>query len=457
MQVIYIMNVIIIGAGKVGFSMAQLLSDEGNDVVIIEQSQERLQLVEDALDVQVIFGSGSSTSVLEAAGVRSADMMIAVTEFDELNMIACLLAKKYGVKTTVARVRNPEYLEVKGFSLNETLGIDLFINPERVTAKEIYKIIKNPEAFSVEYYANGKVQLIELEIDEDSPIKGKKLKEMDSSIPYNIVAIVRDHKMLVPSGEDIFRVEDHINIIARTAEMPDVEKALGFRSRKIEHVSILGGGRTGCYLAQMLEASRPLIDIKIIEKDLSRARQIAQKLKHSLVIHGDGGDYEILEEENIGHSDMFVAVTDDDKVNLLCCLIAQNLGVKKTACQIKRTDVMPLVEQIGIDAVVSPRMITAGAILKYIRSGDIISVTLVGEERAEMLELLVQPGAVAIGKKLKNLDTPSGSVIGAVMREDRVIIPDGNFIINPHDQLMIFALPKSIHKIEKLFLNGGRK
>jgi trk system potassium uptake protein TrkA len=372
-------------------------------------------------------------------------------------MIACLLAKKYGVKTTVARVRNPEYLEVKGFSLNEILGIDLFINPERVTAKEIYKIIKNPEALSIEYYANGKVQLIELEINENSPIKGKKLKELDISIPYNIVAIVRDRKMLVPSGDDVFRAEDRINIIARTAEMPEVEKALGFHSRKIEHVTILGGGRTGCYLAQMLEAGRPGIEIKIIEKDIFRARQIAQKLKHSLVIHGDGGDYEILEEENIGHSDMFVAVTDDDKVNLLCCLIAQNLGVKKTACQIKRTDVMPLVEQIGIDTIVSPRMITAGAILKYIRSGDIISVTLVGEERAEMLELLVQPGAVVIGKKLKNLDTPSGSVIGAVMREDRVIIPDGNFVINPHDQLMIFALPKSIHKIEKLFLNGGRK
>ena len=437
--------------------MAQLLSDEGNDVVIIEQSPERQQLLEEALDVQVIYGSGSSTSVLEAAGVRSADMLIAVTEYDELNMIACLLAKKYGIKTTVARVRNPEYLEVKGFSLNETLGIDLFINPERVTAKEIYKIVKNPEALSVEYYADGKVQLNELEIDEASHLKGKKLKELNSTIPYNIVAIVRDRKMLMPSGDDVLQEEDRINIMARTADMPEVEKVMGFHSRKIEHVTILGGGRTGCYLAQMLEASRAGINIKIIERDLSRARQIAQKLKNTMVIHGDGGDYEMLEEENIGHSDMFVAVTDDDKVNLLCCLIAQNLGVKKTICQIKRTDVMPLVEQIGIDAVVSPRIITAGAILKYIRSGDIISVTLFGEERAEMLELLAQPGAVAVNKTLKSLDMPNGALIGAVMRQDRVIIPDGNFIINPHDRLMVFALPRNIHKVEKLFRNGGRK
>lgn len=451
------MKAIIIGAGKVGFSMAQLLSDENHDVVVIEQSPERQQVLEESLDVQVIYGNGSSTSVLEYAGVRNADLLLAVTEYDELNMIACLLAKKYGVKTTIARVRNPEYLEVKEFSLNEIMGIDLIINPERVTAQEIFQIVKNPEALNVDYYADGKVQLIELEIKADSALSGKMVKDLDSSIPYNIVSIARKHKMLVPSGEDIFQPGDHINVMAQTLDMREVKKILGFQSRKVEQVTILGGGRTGCYLAQMLEKSRPPIAIKIIEKDLFRARQIAQKLKHTLVIHGDGSDYEVLEQENISHSDFFVAVTDDDKVNLLCSLIASNLGVKKTACQIKRTDVMPLVEQIGIDAILSPRLITAGAILKYMRVGDIISVTLFGEERAEMLELLAQPGATAIGKKLKHLKLPSGAVIGAVVREERVIIPDGNFKINPHDRLMVFSLPKSIHKTEQLFLNGGRK
>ncbi len=451
------MKVIIIGAGKVGFSMAQLLSGENHDVVMIEQSPERQQVLEESLDVQVVYGSGSSTSVLEDAGVRNADMLLAVTEFDELNMIACLLAKKYGVKTTIARVRNPEYLEVKAFSLNEIMGIDLIINPERVTAQEIFQIVKNPEALNVDYYADGKVQLIELEIKADSSLLGKKVKCLDSSVPYNIVCIARKHKMLVPSGEDTFQLGDHINLMAQTVEMREVEKILGFHSRKVEQVTILGGGRTGCYLAQMLEHCRPVIGIKIIEKDLTRARQIAQKLKHTLVIHGDGSDYEVLEQENIARSDFFVAVTDDDKVNLLCSLIARNLGVKKTVCQIKRTDIMPLVEQIGIDAILSPRQITAGAILKYMRVGDIISVTLFGEERAEMLELLAQPGASAIGKELKHLKLPSGSVIGAVVREERVIIPDGNFKISPHDRLMVFCLPKSIHKTEQLFLNGGRK
>jgi len=239
--------------------------------------------------------------------------------------------------------------------------------------------------------------------------------------------------------------------------MREVEALLGFHSRRVGQVTILGGGRTGFYLAQMLEQHKPAMEIKIIEKDIRRARQISEKLKHTLVIHGDGSDYELLEEENIAASDMFVAVTDDDKINLLCALIARNLGVKKTVCQMKRTDVMPLVAQIGIDSILSPRLLTAGAILKYMRAGDVISVTVFGEERAEMLELLAQPGATAVDKELKHLKMPNGSVIGAVVRGEQVIIPNGDFRIKEFDRVMVFSLIKSVHKVEKLFLNGGKK
>jgi trk system potassium uptake protein TrkA len=262
--------------------------------------------------------------------------------------------------------------------------------------------------------------------------------------------------MLVPNGDDILKVGDHIHLMTRTADMKNVEKLLGFYSRKVEHVTILGGGRTGYYLAQILEQTKPAMSIKIIEKDLCRAKQISQKLKHTLVIHGDGSDYQLLEEENIMSSDLFVAVTNDDKINLLCSLIARNLGVPKTVCQVKRTDVMPLAEQIGIDTILSPRLLTAGAILKYMRVGDIISVTLFGEERAEMLELLAQPGAVALNKEIRHIKFPSGSVIGAVVRNEEVIIPNGSFQIQAHDRLIVFSLLKSIHKVEKLFLNGGK-
>lgn len=450
------MKVIIIGAGKVGFSMAQLLSAENHDVTIIEPSAERQQILENTLDVQVIGGSGSSMAILKEAGVEQADMLLAVTEKDELNMVSCMLAKRFGTKTTVARVRNPEYLELKDLSFNQMMGIDLIINPERVTAREIAAIIRNPEALNVEFYADNKIQLLELEIDPDSKLANKKIRDLDTSLPYNIVAIVRSHTILVPSGDDCLLPGDHIHLMARTKDMSAVEHMLGFHSHKVEQVTILGGGRTGFYLAWILEEKMPSIRIKIIEKDLERAQKISQLLKRSLVIHGDGSDSELLHEENIKASDILIAITDDDKVNLLCALIARNLGVKKTVCQVKRNEVLPLAEQIGIDTVLNPRMLTAGAILKYMRVGNIISVTLFGEERAEMLELQAQPGAIVLSKPLKDITFPRGSMIGAVIRDDTIIIPDGNFRIAANDRLLVFSLMKGIHKIEKLFRGGGK-
>ena len=451
------MKVIIIGAGKIGYSMAQMLSGEDHDVVVIEQSPERQHILEESLDIQVVSGSGSSTSVLESAGVRSADLLVAVTEFDELNMVSCLLAKKYGVKTTVARVRNPEYLEVKDFSLQNLLGIDLIINPERVTAQEIVRIARNPEAINVDYFAEGKVKLMELEVKKTSPIEGKKLKDLDTSLPYNIVAIARKHKMIVPSGGDVLRAGDHIHLMARTADMIEVEKLLGFETPRVENVTILGGGRTAFFLSQMLEQVKPAMSIKIIEKDSVRARKLSQRLKSTLVIHGDGSDYQLLEQENIAASDLFVAITDDDKVNLLCSLIARNLGVPKTICQMKRTDVMQLAEQLEIDTVLNPRLLTAGAIMKYTRMGDILSVTIMQDEQAEVLEVLAQPGSPSVNKELRHIKFPPGSLIGVIVREEQVIIPGGYSVIKPNDRVLVFSMPQSVHKIERLFYTGGNK
>lgn len=447
------MKAIIIGAGKVGFSMAEMLSEENHDVIVIEQSPERQQILEDTLDIQVINGSASSFSVLEAAGVREADLLLAVTEFDELNMLACMLAKQYGTKITVARVRNTEYLELKDIPLNQLMGIDLIINPERVTAFHIAQIVKNPEALNVDYYAEGKVQLVELRIQPDSPLVGKKLKDVDSSLPYNIVSIVRKHKTIVPRGQDTFYAGDHINLMAQSTNIVEVEKLLGFYRQKINQVTILGGGRTGYHLARILEEQK--ISIKIIEKDFKRAERVSEKLNNTLVIHGDGSDYQLLDEENVGQSDIFVAVTDDDKINMLCSLIAKNLGVKTTICQLKRFEVIPLVEQIDIDIVLSPRILTAGAILKYIRRGDIVSVTVLGEEKAEMLELFAQPGSIAVNKKIQDIKFPRGSVVGAVVRGEQVIVPDGNFKIDAFDRVIVFTLPQDLPKVEKLFLKGA--
>lgn len=449
------MKAIIIGAGKVGFSIAQLLSDENHDVVVIEQDEERAQLVNQVLDVQVINGSGASWKVLESAGVRHANMVVAVTEIDELNMIACLLAKQYGVKTTVARVRNTEYVETPQFSPESLLGIDMIINPERVTALEIAKIVANPEALNVEYYSQGQVQMVELLVEEKSPLAGVRINTLDSS-KYVIVAITRKNRTIVPSGSDSIYAGDHIYVVANTHDMPEVLRSIGIKRHRVENVIILGGGRTGCYIAQILEKKRLPLNIKIIEKDPKRAREVSYLLKNALVINGDGSDLDLLESENVGRADIYIAVSNDDKLNLLSSLIARNLGVPKTIAKVKRSDIMPLMQQVGVDVVFSPRLLTAGAILKYIRRGDIISVTVLGEEHAEMIELVVQPKSIAADKELSKIRFPRGSVLGAIVREDAVIIPTGKSIIRAGDKLMVFTLPTSIHKVEKLFINGGK-
>ncbi|MGI6422490.1 MAG: Trk system potassium transporter TrkA [Syntrophomonadaceae bacterium] len=449
------MKTIIIGAGKVGYSIAQLLSSENQEVVVIEQDEERLNIVNDNLDVQVILGSGSSPATLEAAGVRDASMLIAVTEMDELNMIACLLAKQYGVKTTVARVRNTEYLETPIFSPEALLGVDLIINPERVTAEEIAKIVRNPEALSVEYYADGRVQMVEIEIPSDSFLHGTKLRDLDTS-SFVIVSIIRQHRTIVPAGNDYLYSGDKVYVMAKTTLMPSVLSYLGIKTKKIDNVTILGAGRTGCYLARILERERWPLNIKMIEKNPWQARKVENMLKNALIINGDGSDLELLRDENIGDTDIFISVTDDDRLNILSSLIAKSLGVKLTICKVKRSDLMPLVDQIGIDVTMSPRMLTAGAILKYIRRGDIVSVTLMGEEMAEMLELVAQAGSVAAGKKLSKIKFPPGSVLGAIVREDQVIIPSGEHEIKANDHLMVFSISKSIPKVEKLFLKPNK-
>ena len=447
------MKTIIIGAGKVGFSIAELLSGEDQDVVVIEQEEERIKIVADNLDVQVILGSGSSPAILEAAGVQEASMLIAVTEMDELNMIACLLAKQYGVKTTIARVRNTEYIETPIFSPEALLGVDLIINPERVTAQEIAKIVRNPEALSVEYFADGRVQMVEVEIPDNSNLDGVKLKDLDTS-KFVIVSIIRKHKTIVPAGNDSLHNGDKIYIMAKTSNMASALSSLGIHPKRVESVTILGAGRTGCYLARIIERERWPIDVKIIEKNVAQARRAENLLKSTLVINGDGSDLELLKEESIGQTDLFVSVTDDDRLNILASLIAKSLGVKLTICKVKRSDLTPLVDQIGIDVIMSPRMLTAGAILKYIRRGDVVSVTVLGEEMAEMMELVAQPGSIAAGKRLSKIKFPSGSVLGAIVRDDEVIIPSGEHEVKANDHLMVFSIPKSIAKVEKLFLKS---
>jgi len=447
------LRVIIIGAGKVGFSIAEMLTTENHDVVVIEKDEDRERIVQEHIDVQTINGSGANIRVLEEAGVREADLVIAVTEMDELNMVACLLAKQYGVPKTVARVRNPEYVEVGDRSPGPSIGIDLVINPERVTAMEIAKLIEVPEAIDVEYYADGQVQLLELRIDKHAPVIDKKLKDLDFTYPSLIIAILRDGEIIIPRGDDYVLANDVVFIVGKTVDMTEIEKFLGKERMYPKSIVILGGGRIGYYLAKQLEGKD--LSVKIIDKNLAKCKNVAKGLEDALVLNGDGTDIDFLQEEGIGETDLFVAVTGDDKLNLLVSLLAKELGAKKTIAQIRRFEYIPLVEKVGVDTTVSPRMLTAGAIYKFIRKGQIVSVNVLVGAKAEAMELIVPEDSRVAHKMLKDLKFPKGAILGAIQRAGEVIIPTGLDTIEPGDKVMVFSIPKAIVKVEEFF-NRGR-
>lgn len=450
------MQVIIVGAGKVGFNLAQMLSSE-HDVLVIEKNDERREIIGELLDIQTLNGNGASPAVLREANIRGADMLIAVTEMDEINMVACMVAKQFGVPRTVARVRNPEYTEGPHTDISyANLGIDMVINPEQVTAREIAKLIEVPEALNVEYYAEGRIQMVEVKIGPQAPVIGKKLKELNIPNQCLIACILRNNSMTVARGEDMIQNGDLVFIIVRTRDTVMVEKIIGKQMGRTRSITILGAGRTSYYLTDYL-LKKKFDSVKVIEKNRTMAKYFAQRMPEALIINGDGTDPALLNEENIGKSDVFVAITDDDKINLLVSLLAKNLGVKKTITQVRRSDYSTLIEQVGIDIAISPRLLTAEAILRFIRRGNIVSVTLLEGDKAEVLELIVPFRSRVANRSLRQINLPIGTLVGAIRRKDEVIIPRGSDIIKPGDQVMVFTLPQYVSTIEKFFQNNGGK
>lgn len=444
------MRVIIVGAGKIGYHIADFLSREKHDVIIVELSEERACSLEESLDVQIIIGSGTSGQVLEQAGIREASMLIAVTESDEVNMISCILAKQYGVEKTVARVRNPEYVEENYIQEGVFAGIDLIINPELVTAKEIVKHIDAPEALDIVYYAHGKIQMLELQMTPDAFAVNKMIKDLNLNFAFLIISILRNGKMIIPRGDDYILPDDIIFLMAKTKEMVKVEKLLGKERMITERVMILGADLTGMHLARMLEERK--IAVKIIEKQYKRCMEVAQNLENTLVFHGDGTDIDLLKSEGAGDTDIFVCLTDDDKLNLLVGLIAKHLGTKKAIAQVRRSDYVDLMEKVGIDVGISPRLLTANAILRFIKRGtNVVSVTVLGDERAEMIEVLVSQESKVANKKIKDMNFPKGAIIGSIFRKNNVIIARGEDVLKTGDMVTVFALPQAVKTVEQYF------
>lgn len=442
------MRAIIVGAGEVGFQLAKFLSAEDIEVVVVDKSKEKLRRITNELDVALVEGEGGSPSILKDAGADRADILLAVTDMDETNMIACLVAKvMFQIPRNVARIRNLEYFS--NDILLQSLGIDPAISPEIEAARAVIRLIEVPFAADVDDFENGEVKVIGFRIPPDSKLIGKVFKNLNLTKPKVLIgAIHRGDKIIIPAGNDTLKKNDIIYVPVQRENINPVCTSIGGTEIPVRRIMILGGGRIGFYVAKTMEEKN--LSVKIIEKDVDRCKFLLKSLQKSVILRGDGSDQKLLEEENISDMDVFAAISNNEELNIMASLLAKSLGVKKVITIVNRTDYLPLANNLGIEAVLSPRLITAGTILKYVRRGNILSLTTVAEGKAEMMEAEVKEGSVLIGKILHQVELPKKTLIGAIIRDKKVIIPSGNDQIITNDKLIIFTLRESIKQLEKL-------
>lgn len=443
------MRVIIVGAGEVGYQIAKFLSAEFLDVVLIDKDRNKLRRIVEEIDVAVIEGEGGDPSALKEAEASKADIILAVTDSDETNMIACLLAKAmFGIPRKIARIRNPEYFNNEKLLSRQNLDIDPAINPELEIAKAIIRLLQVPDATDVEEFEGGLVKVIGFKVTGESPLLGKSLKKLGATMEkkFLIGIIVREDRAIIPSGNDVIRKGDIIYMPMKKDEVEQTVKLLGMATKPAKKVMILGGGRTGYYIASAIETKA---EVKIIEKNAERCKYLSQNLKRTLVLHGDGAEQKILMEENIADMDAFLAVSNNDELNIMVSLLAKKFGVRNTIAIVNKTDYMPLAHSLGLQAVLSPRLITASTILRYVRRGDILSLTAIAEAKAEIIEGRIGKKSPLIGKTLDKAQ-PQASIIGAVIRNQELIIPSGSDMILEGDKLIIFTLRESIREVEKI-------
>ncbi len=451
------MQIIIIGGGGVGSALARLLSNENQDVVVIEKNMELARSINEEMDVMVNYGSGASVVTLEKAGIKNAEMLIAVTEIDEVNIVACMLAKKLNVPITVARVRNPEYYEGSSILTNEQLGVDIFINPERVAAYEIAKIIRTPDVEDVEYFAKGRIKLVSFKVDERSKLVNQPLYKLSLPKECVVAAIERKNgEFIVPGGRDLIFPGDKAYILGKRWVLNDISWIFQKHDSTSLRIVILGGGRIGLQLASMLESNKKNnCNVKLIEKDEAWCEEIASQLNKTLVLQGDATDLSFLEQEEISTADVLVAVTGDDRTNILASVLAKQFGVKKIICEVINHEYIPLFQTIGINHIISPRLLTAAQILKLIRKGEVISMSLIREGKMEILEVNVPPDARVVNKEIQHAGIPKGILIGAILRKDKVIMPRGNDLILAGDHLIVFTSPQMNNQLDRLFSGTG--
>lgn len=446
------MKIIIIGAGEVGFQLAKVLSQENQDITVIENDSDKCIHASEQLDVAVLQGSGTSGRILIEAGVKDADIVVAATDIDEVNIVICMLARKLSQAKTIARVRNHEYTNHKGVITPEQLGIDLMINPEQEVAREIIQLVRQASATELLTFGDEKLQLLGLRITSRvAPAVGKTLRELSfgyPKLPFRVVAIDRQKKTIIPKGEDWIHLNDTLYIISQKEVIPDVLKMTGKENEKLNDVMILGGGKIGRFVAQELEQK---VRVKLIESNKEKSQRIAEQLSKTLVISGDGTDYDLLAREDVMNMDCYIALTQDDENNIISSLLAKHLGVKRVIVLVNKLMYLPIIFTIGIDATFSKALSTVDAILRFIRRGKVLTVSSFKNIDAEIIEFVVSEGAKITKTELSKVKFAGDAIVGAIIRDDKVLIPIGSTRILPNDKTIVFAVPEAVNDVEKFF------
>ena len=445
------MRIVIAGMGDVGYHLAKQLSNEEHDIIAIDMNQQRLSYSDSMADILTISGSATNISSLKEARVDKADLFVAVTSYEEINVTSAILAKKLGAKKTIARIGNSEYLDPDlGINFGE-IGVDFMIYPEELAAREMVNLILRSAATDVMDFEGGKLSVIGLRLDKDAPVIRRTIIEIAKefeSFDFRIVALHRNFRTMIPKGNDRFLPNDQVFVISKPEGNSVVMKLAGKEDIKFDNIMVLGGSKIGRRVAELLEDK---MTVKLIESDEEKSLQLADSLTSTLVIKGDGRDIDLLAQEGIIDVDAFVAVTEDAETNIITCLLAKHLGVKKAIALVDKVDYIPLTQTIGLDSLINKKLITANNISRFIRKSEVLALSTLEGIDADIMEYVVQPNSLITKKPIKDLNFPKEAIIGGIIRGDESIIAVGDTKIQNGDKVVVFSLPGGVKQTEKFF------
>lgn len=445
------MNIIIAGDGEVGLHLAESLVNSNHNITIVDPHEDLLKMVESHADLMTINGSSTSISVLQRASVRKADLLISVVHDEHINLMTCILGKKLGAKKVVARVNTMENLSIENRQIYQELGIDALISPEDVAAQEIISLLKQSAATEVFDFSEGRLQLFMIKLETSAPVVHKTLNEIANeyrSLNFRAVAIHRNRKTFIPRGEDRFMANDLAYVITKPEAIDLLLELGGKVEHEIHNVMIVGGGRVGRITAKRLEKE---MNIKLLEKDIDRCLTLTDYLENTLVINGDARNIQLLEDEDIRNMDAFISVTNNTETNILTCLHARMSGVKRTIALVENIDYIDIAQNIGIDTIINKKLIAASYMVRFTMGSEVLNLKCLSGIEADAMEMIARSGSAITKKPLNKLIIPEGMIIGGIVRGEKAYIATGNFQVEENDKVVVFVMPNTIYKAEKLF------